>query len=131
MNHKPVGTLLSDLAHEATDLVRSEVALARSEISDKVSQVGTGMESLVTSGVVLLGGFLVLLWALVLVFAEIIAPWTTQAWVAPLIVGAVLALIGYLMLRSATKRLRPANLVPERTTRSLRRDKEEIGGHLK
>jgi xanthine/uracil permease len=70
-------------------------------------------------GAVAFAGFLVLLEALVLGLSERLAPW-----LAALIVGVVVAIIGYIMLHTGRKRLEPAVLKPRHTQESLRRDQE-------
>ena len=48
----------------------------------------------------------------------------TAGWLAPLIIGAILATIGYGLVQKAINTLKDEQLVPERTAESLRDDKE-------
>ncbi len=129
MNGKSFGELISDLGREARDLVRGEIALARAEVSEKVSQVNSGVESMTVGGVLIYAGFLVLLYAAVVVLQDLLSPWTTQPWVAPLIIGLLSVLIGWAVMRNGRKKLKASNLSPDRTAHSIRRDSETLGGH--
>jgi hypothetical protein len=114
----PAG-LLRRLVDELTTLVRQELALATSEITRSISSARTGITAIASGGAVLFAGFLVLLAAAVLGLAEVM-----EAWLAALIVGLIVAAVGYGMLQAGRKKLDPAQLKPVRTQESLRRDKE-------
>jgi uncharacterized integral membrane protein len=103
------------------DLVRQEMALARAEISEKITSAERALVALVVGAVIILAGLLLLLQAVVNGLAMVL-PEETAPWLAPLIVGAVVAVIGYLMLKGARTKLQPDNLMPHRTVDSLRRD---------
>lgn len=128
---KPITTLLADLARETSDLVQQEVRLAKAEIGEKISQMNAGITALITGGVVILAGLLVLLQAVVFGVAELISPWTDQAWVAPLIVGVIVTLIGIAVLQKGRHNLKPASLMPHRSGESLKRDKELLREQFK
>jgi preprotein translocase subunit SecG len=49
-----------------------------------------------------------------------------EAWLAALIVGAVVAIVGFIMLQSGKKKLDAGSFTPERTQESLRKDKEMV-----
>src|SRR5690554_5801672 len=91
---KPITGLLSDLPRETSDLVQTEIRLAKAEISEKINQVNSGIVSLITGGVVAFVGLLFLLQAVTIVLAQLLEPITQQPWVAPLIVGVIVAIIG-------------------------------------
>ena len=50
----------------------------------------------------------------------------TSGWLAPLIVGLVVAIIGYALVQKAISTLRNEPVMPERTAESLREDKDWI-----
>jgi uncharacterized membrane protein YqjE len=112
-------SLLRRLVDEVSTLFRQEIALASAELSRSLSSVKAGVGSIAMGGAVAFAGFLVLLEALVLGLSERLAPW-----LAALIVGVVVAIIGYIMLHTGRKRLEPAVLKPRHTQESLRRDQE-------
>jgi hypothetical protein len=119
---KPLSALFSELTNETVDLVRQEVALARAEMSKKISTAQTALTSVAIGAAILLAGLFIILLAVVNVVAMILPP-DLAPWLAPLIVGVVIALIGYGMLKGGSHKLQPKNLVPERTVHSFRRDK--------
>jgi hypothetical protein len=124
MRDRSVGTLFSDLANEASTLIRKEVDLAKVEISEKVDRVQGAVTSLAAGGAVLYAGLLVLLFAITAGLDALLDRWWPTQWLAPLIVGIVVLGIGYAMLRSGLNRMKADSLVPRRTMRSLRRDAE-------
>ncbi|QBQ55755.1 phage holin family protein [Nitrosococcus wardiae] len=124
--NRSVTSLLSDLAREVTTLMRQELQLAKAEASEKVSQVEAGIGSLIAGGAVAFGGFLILLQFMVYGLADLLDEGydIPQLWVSSLIVGLVVLLIGYFLLRKGQRDLKAKRLVPRRTAGSLRRDAE-------
>ena len=112
-------SLFNELAGEMSTLVRKEVELARVETSEKVSQAGTAIGEVAAAGAVFFAGFLVLLAAAVFLLAE-----TMDLWLAALIVGAIVAGSGWMLLQRGREKLRTQSLMPQRTVDSLRRDKQ-------
>jgi hypothetical protein len=125
---RSIPRLIRDFTHETTALLRDEVDLARSEVSEKISQLGRGLTYLGAGALVLFAGLLVLLDAAVVALAEAIPP--DQAWLSPLIVGGVVAIIGAIMLMSGRSRFSTAHLKPERTIEETRRNKELLKERL-
>lgn len=123
-----VGSLLSTVMQEITSLVRNEAELAKAEMSEKTHHVMTSIAAIAIAGAVLLGGFLTLLAALVFVLNEVLPPDMTP-WLSAIIVGVVVTLIGFIMLKSGMKQLQARNLMPNRTIDSLRNDKEFAKEH--
>ncbi|WP_404376932.1 phage holin family protein [Vreelandella aquamarina] len=116
-----VGSLLSTLLNEVTALVRGEAALAKAEMSEKTHQAMAGVGAIATAGAVLFGGFLTLLAALVMLLNEVLPP-ETRPWLSAVVVGAVVTLIGVVMLKAGLKKVRAQGLMPNRTMNSLRDD---------
>jgi xanthine/uracil permease len=119
---RSLGNLFGNLAHEATTLVRQEIELARAEMGEKVATTQRAVMSMAAGGAVLHAGFLVLLLAAVVALDAVLDRWLDTNWLAPLVVGVVVTLAGYLMLKGGQKAMRSDALVPRRTLRSLRRD---------
>ncbi|MGM0832761.1 phage holin family protein [Halomonas qinghailakensis] len=117
-----VGSLLSTLLNEITALVRGEAELAKAEMSEKTHQAMAGVAAIALAGAVLLGGFLTLLAAVVLLLNEVLPP-ETSPWISAVIVGAVVTLIGALMLKAGLSKVSAQGLMPNRTINSLRNDK--------
>jgi hypothetical protein len=101
------------------------MALGRAEVSEKFQQMGAGIASLDAGGMIILIGLFFLFQALVFGVAALLQLWVSEAvaeWLAPLLVGLVAVLIGWVLLSKGRSNLRPANLAPQRTTSSLRQD---------
>lgn len=130
---RSVTSLLSELTDEVTTLVRQELQLAKAEASEKVSQIGSGIGSVAAGGAIAFGGFLVLLQALVYGLADILdrAYDPSPLWMASLIVGVVVLLIGYALLKKGQSDLKAKHLAPHKTARSLRRDKNLVKDELR
>lgn len=116
--------LVRDLRDESIALVQEEVRLARAEIQEKIEELRQGAISIATGGAVLAAGLLMLLLAAAAglyaaMWAMDVDP-LISGWLAPLIVGAVAAVIGWAMIAAGKKKVEPSNLRPERTERSLR-----------
>jgi hypothetical protein len=121
------GDLLREVTGDMAALFRKEVELAKAELSEKASDVGKNVGSLAVGGAVMFAGALALLAAVVnlvgWVIAEITSP-ELAVWLAPLLVGLVLAWVGYGMVKKAMAALRTVSLAPEKTTQSLQENKE-------
>lgn len=124
-NEKSLATLFSDLTRDTVELVRQEIALARAELSQKIGTAQGAIASMAIGAAVILAGLFLLLQAVVHGLALLLPP-ELAPWLAPLIVGAVVAAIGWGMLKAGRSRLDPDNLVPHRTMDSLRRDKAVV-----
>lgn len=118
-DNRGVADLLGDLFGQTSNLVRNEVRLAKAEMGEKFAQIGGAATAIGIGAALLLGGFLVLLQALVIFLAEVLDLSPT---VSALIVGLGCLLIGFLVLRGGAAKLAPSNLVPERTAEQLSRD---------
>lgn len=119
---RSVATLLSDLATEAGMLVRQEVALFRAEINEKLARLGQGVGALAAGGLIAFSGWLAVLAAAVLGLSQIVAPW-----LAALIVGLVVLVLGAGLVLFGKNRL---DLVPRRSLGSLREEKAWIRDQL-
>jgi hypothetical protein len=98
-----------------------EIALASAEFSNSMRKLVAASTSVAAGGVVLFGGFLALLAAAVLGLANVVSPW-----LAALIVGLVVGLIGTAMVMTGIKALKPDTLKPARSVESLKEDKDVL-----
>jgi xanthine/uracil permease len=128
-NGRSLVGLFSDLWRDTTTLVREEAELARVEISQKVGRMESAAASIAIGGAVLFAGLIVLLLAAVAGLEQLLPP-PQSAWLAPLIVGGIVAIIGFALVSRARKNLSAASLTPTRTMRSLQRDRELAREHL-
>jgi Putative Actinobacterial Holin-X, holin superfamily III len=109
--------LLSRLLSDAAALLRNEVALAKTEVSKSIDSLKVGIAAVAVAGIVLLGAFLTLIACAVLALAHVLEPWLAAG-----IVGVALALIGFLMMQAAKRKLSQPGIALDRTKDSLQRD---------
>ncbi len=124
---RSLGELFAELAQETGTLVRQEVELARVELGQKASRVGRDIAALAVGGAVAYAGVLALVAAAILALGEAGLPW----WLSALIVGLVVAGVGYALVARARTALKQADLAPRQTVETLKEDrewaKEQIG----
>jgi hypothetical protein len=116
--------LFSDLTHETADLLRQQIDLGKTEVTEKISQAGHGMTYVAIGGAVLYAALLAVLTAAIAGLALVM-----DLWLSALVVGVVVGLIGAIFLQKGRKDLKGQNLVPRRTTESIRRDTEMVKEH--
>ena len=86
------GELLRTLADDISHLVRSELALARTEAQEKATQMITGLSNFMYD------------------------------WIAAILVGVVVAAIGFFLVKKGQSDLAASNLAPNRTAANLKKD---------
>ncbi|HET7599979.1 MAG TPA: phage holin family protein [Gemmatimonadales bacterium] len=118
---RSLGELFGQLTEDMTLLVRQEVQLARTEIGEKVSRASKDLISVTTGAIVAYIGGLALVAALILFLWQVVG---ITPWLSALIVGVVLAVGGYVMLRGALRDLKRVDPKPERTIRTIKGDIE-------
>ena len=114
---RSLGQLFSQLSQDVSSLFRQEVRLAKIEMSQKASEAGKHVGFIVAGGFIAYAGFLALLVALILGLSEFMA-----AWLAALIVGIVVAGIGYFLLQKGMNDLKNVNPAPEKTIQTIKED---------
>lgn len=124
---RSLGELIKELRDESATLLRQEVALAKTEIGEKAAKAARN-GAYVGVGAVLayLGLFFALAAAAVgLSMALDAAGLDRHAWwLGPLIVGAVIGLVGWAVIQKGLKTLKNESMVPEKTVQSLQEDKQ-------
>jgi hypothetical protein len=116
--------LIRELLDQITTLFRQELRLARAEMTEKAQQAGINAVWIVIGGAVAFVGALALvgaacagLWAgLVIAGVE----HHIAVWLAPLIVGGVLAIIGWALIQKGIATLKNMTVTPDKTTDSLK-----------
>jgi len=116
---RSIGELFGQLSQDMTLLVRQEIQLARTEMSDKLSRFTTNLISVAAGGFVAYLGGLALVGALILALRDLA---NISLAVSALIVGAILAIVGYVMLQRGMKELKRVDLSPRRTVETLKDD---------
>jgi len=118
---RPTGSLLSDAVNQLTRLVRGEVALAKAEVAQNIKSAGMGVGLLAGAAILALVALHVLAAALVAALAN----WIGAGWAALLVGVVILAVAGLLALRGLNA-LKPENIAPNRTVRSVQADAQTI-----
>jgi hypothetical protein len=120
---RSVGELFGQLTQDLSLLVRQETQLAKIEIQGKISRASRDFVSLVGGGVVALVGVLALVAAVILLLVD---PIGLEPWLAALLVGALLAVGGYVMLRGGLRDLKALDPAPRRTVESIKEDIQRV-----
>lgn len=119
------GSLFSSLTHDATALIQQEVRLAKAEGSEKVTQAVAGLAFIAIAAAVCLAGLIILLQAAVYGL-NIWLPNDLTPWLSALIVGGIVVVIGLIMLLKGRNNLQANNLTPDKTVRSIKRDRDFV-----
>ncbi|MBN1236962.1 MAG: phage holin family protein [Gammaproteobacteria bacterium] len=113
--------LVRRLGEEITTLFTKELALLKAETTSAIKDTRSGIGAMAVGGAVLYAGLLFLLTSAMLGLALVM-----DAWLAALIVGGVVAIIGAIMLASGKRKLEPSAFKPEHTAASLEKDRDMI-----
>lgn len=120
---RSIGELFGQLTQDLSLLVRQETQLAKTEIQEKISRASRDLVALAAGGIVaLIGGFAITT-AIILLLVD---PVGLEPWLAALLVGAVLAGGGYLMLQKGLSDLKTVDPAPRRTVESVKEDIQAI-----
>jgi xanthine/uracil permease len=115
---RSLGELFAELARETSTLVRQEVELAKTEMTHKASRVGKSVGMLAVGGAIAYAGLLAILAAIIIGLAALGVPW----WLSALLVGLVVAAVGYLLVQKGRDALKQADLAPRQTIETLKED---------
>ena len=118
IDSRSLGDLLRDLAGETSTLLRQELSLARAETQDKLHQIIAVLVAMLGGALLAFAGLIILLDALVYGLIEA----GMERWLAALVVGGVVALVGLLVAWKAQSDLSATRLAPERSAASFRKD---------
>lgn len=121
-----VPALLRRLVDDAATLFRKELAMATSEILHSVHDVRSGIASTVSGAAITYAGFLFLLVAATLGLAQVF-----EDWLAALIVGGAVLIVGFIMMQAGKSKTRARHFAPDRTAEALRKDHEMIGRQIR
>lgn len=123
--NRSIGELLRDLATDVTNLIRQELNLARAEAQDKLHQTIAAVVSLIAGALLAFAALIILLQALVIGLSNFM-----YDWVAAILVGGVVAIIGFILVRKGQSDLSATNLAPERTAANVQRDINLVKEHV-
>jgi hypothetical protein len=118
-----VSDLISGLVNDAQQLVHREIDLAKREVAIEIDKVKQGVVALgIGAGLALIGALLLghMLVYLVQTLTGL------SLWVSYLIVGAIFAIGGGLLLTQGIKRMKTVDPVPRETIESVKEDLQWI-----
>ena len=121
MEPQKITDLVRHLLDQVSTLFRQELSLATAELSRSLSALIVGVTSVAIAGALLFAGLLVLLFAAVTGLALVL-----PAWLAAVIVGVVVVVIGASLLGVGVSRFKAATVPPKRSAESLRKDKDVL-----
>jgi uncharacterized membrane protein YqjE len=116
-DNRSLGELFSTLASQTSTLVRQEVDLAKTELTQKATRASREAGMIGLGGALALGGYLALVATLIIVL-DLFMP----LWAAALVVGLVLAGIGYAIIQQGLKGLRRVDPAPRQTIATIKDD---------
>src|ERR671917_2648777 len=116
---RSLGELFSELAQETSTLVRQEVDLAKTEMSQKASRVGKDVGFLAAGGAVAYAGLLAVLAGIIVLLGQII-----PMWLSALLLGLVVAGVGYVLVREGLEALKREELAPRQTIETIKEDQQ-------
>lgn len=122
---RSLGELLRELSTEGRDLVQQEIALAKAEMNQKIEVFQTNSISIATGGALLLASLLFALWAANMGVTALLAQFMTPdvaIWLSPLLLAAVLGMIGLGMVKKGQSAIKSEGITPQRTTSTLKED---------
>lgn len=114
---RPISELISSLMNNVGELVKQEIKLAQTELSEKWTHIRDDVIALVMGSAIIFIGILALVAAAILGLAV----WL-PTWLASLVIGLILSLVGFITLRANTRDLKTLDLKPKRTLESLRQE---------
>lgn len=114
---RPLASLFSDLLREGAGLMRAEVELARAEIVEKTGAAAGGAGMIVAGALVAFTGALALVAAAILALSLVLDPW-----LAALVIGAAIAVVGVVLIFIGRRRLSLRTLRPDRSLAALKGD---------
>ena len=117
---RSLGELFAELASEIGTLVRQELRQAGTEVSQRATIAGKDVGALVAGAVIIHAGLLALVAAAIVGLADLGLSW----WLSALIVGLLLAGIGYALIQKARSAIQQADILPRHTIDNLKEDQE-------
>lgn len=115
---RSLGQLFSELMNETRTLVRQEVELAKTELKENASYAGRNAGIAAAGGMTLLIGLLPILAGIVISLGHKIG-YATSA----ILVGAIVAAVGAVLLNKGLKALKARSLAPQQTATQVKETK--------
>lgn len=126
MDDRSLGDLFADLSRETTTLVRQEITLAKTEMTQKATRAAKDAGFLFVGGAVVYAGVLAIVAAIIIALGQLGLQW----WLAAAIVGIVVVLAGYVLIRRGLDNLKHEDMAPRQTMETIKGDIDVLkGGH--
>ena len=120
LRERPIGEVAKSLTSDLSLLLRQEIDLAKAEMAEKGRTAAPGLGMFGGAGIVGLCAAGALTAFLILVLSTFLPDWA-----APLVVGAVLATVAYVLVQQGKERVADAGApVPEQTIETMKEDVE-------
>lgn len=128
-NHPPtLPTLLRDLRDETSTLIQQELALAKAELKENTAKITSHATQVAIGGFVAYAGVIVLLIGLGRLVASVLVRFGLDAdlaqWLAPSVLGLVVAIVGAGMLSRAKHAMANDDITPNQTIDTMRETKD-------
>lgn len=121
-----IGDLLGDLGRQVSTLVRKEIDLARVEVTSSAGRMSRGATAGV-GGALVYAGLLALLAAAIFGLIEA----GLDAWLAALIVGGIVLLIGAVVTSMGVKQVQSTDMAPKQTAETVKENVEFVRESMK
>ena len=119
-DERSIGQLFADLSRQLSTLVRQEITLARVEMTSRAQSAGRGAAMVGAGGALAYAGALAIVAAIVLLLIQM----GLDPWLAALLVGVVVAVIGGALIASGRSTIANTDLTPHKTIETIRDDTE-------
>jgi uncharacterized protein YacL len=123
-----IPSLIGGIFQDAIDLVSKELTAAKLEIREELEKTKSAVLMMAVGGGALMVGILLLCLMLVHLLQDITG---FELWICHAIVGAVLALVGIMLLYSAKQRAATTSLVPTDSVQGAKEDARWITRKVK
>ncbi len=112
---RSVSEVLQDIFGNLQDIVRSEIRLAKTEITTEAAKAASASKILAAGAVLLIyaGGLLLL--ASVYALSTVLQPW-----LAALVVGALVLVVGAILVSTGRRRMKVVRPAAERTMKNVK-----------
>lgn len=133
-DERTLGELVRELGDDASRLVREELTLAKAEMREKLHVYERNAGKIAVGAVLLLGAVLVLLVAVNRGLTALLAQFMgveIAVWLAPLLLAAVAAGVGWSLIRSGKDRIAEEGVAPRRTIDTVKEEKRWIENEVK
>jgi uncharacterized membrane protein YqjE len=126
MDDRSLGELFNELKDQTNLLISQQIRLAKVEAAEKGKQAGKAAAFVAVGGFVVYAGLLAIIAGIILVLSQVV-----PLWVAALVVGVIVALVGYLVMQKGLNDLKADKLMPAKTITTMKENKEWLQSQAK